>query len=199
MERQKSISRPAEAPAFPTHPGSGRSGEVGGSEGRRRPGSGAGFRGHRKECNPLDIGGSAACRRQLSRQCDCLALLRFSVIDLDLEHRETPLQVSGRLHGCLSVLNSLLTRPSTSIAKPLAGRSVPDLNTGVVVPIRCARCWRMGKLRSQGFASERMKPEIVPVRHRWTATGHGTQSHLFGRCIVATYQSSDRICAQRQR
>src|SRR6516162_8804386 len=92
-----------------------------------------------------------------------------------------------------SVLNSLLTRPSTSIAKPLAGRSVPDLNTGVVVLIRCARCWRMGKLRFQGFASERMKPEMVPVPHRWTATGHGTQSHLFGRCIVAAYQSSDRI------
>jgi hypothetical protein len=41
------------------------------------------------------------CLRQLSRQFDRLALLRFGVIDLDLEHRETPLQVSGRLDGCL--------------------------------------------------------------------------------------------------
>ena len=59
------------------------------------------FAGHRKECNPLDIGGSAACLRQLSRQFDRLAMLRFGVIDLDLEHRETPLQISGRLRGCL--------------------------------------------------------------------------------------------------
>ena len=57
--------RPSSEPV-PTHPSSGRSGEVGGSEGRRRAGFGAGFCGHRKECNPLDIGGSAGCPRQNS-------------------------------------------------------------------------------------------------------------------------------------
>src|SRR5215813_4649460 len=101
---------------------------------------------------------------KLSRQFDRLALLRFGVIDLDWSIGKHPFRSVAAFTAASSVLNSLLTRPSTSIAKPLAGRSVPDLNTGVVVLIRCARCWRMGKLRFQGFASERMKPEIVPQR-----------------------------------
>ena len=43
--------------------------QVGGSGGRRAPALAPDFAGHRKECNPLDIGGSAA-------RGDAAALLR---------------------------------------------------------------------------------------------------------------------------